>query len=1164
MNVHLAPERLLQVTLDDKYELETGRVYVNGAQALVRLTLLQRERDRRAGLNTAGFVSGYRGSPLGMLDKELWAAKAHLKPRQIHFQPGINEDLSATACWGTQQVNLFEGARHDGVFAMWYGKGPGVDRTGDVFKHANNAGTSPHGGVLVLAGDDHAAKSSTAAHQSEYSFMDAMIPVLNPAGVQELLDYGLIGWAMSRFAGVWVAMKAIAETMDSSASVAVDPDRLKLVQPGFEFPEGGVHIRWPDTALEQERRLMRHKLYAALAFARANRLDQVVIDSPQPRFGIVTTGKSYLDVRQALEDLGIDAAHAAEIGIRLYKVGMSWPLEREGVRHFAEGLDEILVVEEKRAVIENQVKEQLYNWREDVRPRVVGKFDEKGDWILPSAGELSPVQIARAIAARIDLFYTSPRIKERLDWLEAKEKSLAKPTHGVARIPYFCSGCPHNSSTKVPEGSRAMAGIGCHYMAVWMDRQTATFTHMGGEGATWIGQAPFTETPHVFQNLGDGTYYHSGILAIRAAVAAKVNITYKLLFNDAVAMTGGQPVDGPLSVPDLARQLEAEGVERIVIVSDEPDKYPKDAHFPPGITFHHRDDLDFVQRQLREGLGVSVMIYDQTCAAEKRRRRKRGKMADPDKRVFINELVCEGCGDCGVASNCVSVVPVETEFGRKRAIDQSACNKDFSCLNGFCPSFVTVEGARLKKRAPLAGAAPFAHLPDPQIPELGDEPYGVVVTGIGGTGVVTVGALLGMAAHIEGRGCAVLDMTGLAQKNGAVVSHLRIARKPDGIHAVRIPAGEANLLLGCDLVVAAGAEALSKLRQGRTKAVVNEHRAMTADFTRNPDLAFPAETLKMAVIDAVGRSAIDFIDGTGLAEALLGDALAANLFMVGYAWQKGLLPLSEESILRAIKLNAAQVEFNQQAFLWGRRAAHDEAAVRRIALPPEAEAQDRHLSASLDELVERRKAYLIQYQNRDYAGRYASWIAQVRKAEAAKTPGQDRLAKAAARTLFKLMAIKDEYEVARLYTDPAFKAALGEQFEGYRSLSFHLAPPLLAKRDPANGHLRKKTYGGWVMGAFHLLARLKFLRGTALDPFARNEERHQERRLLADYETLLAEMMGCLNEENHPLCVELAELPMQIRGFGHVKEASLTAVKAREAELVQRLHKPAARHAAAQ
>ncbi|HSE76701.1 MAG TPA: indolepyruvate ferredoxin oxidoreductase family protein, partial [Alphaproteobacteria bacterium] len=723
---------LAAVTLDDKYALEEGRVYLTGIQALVRLPMMQRQRDVAAGLNTACLISGYRGSPLGGLDQALWRAKPFLKRSHVEFQPGVNEDLAATMIWGSQQVNLFPGAKYDGVFAMWYGKGPGVDRCGDVFKHGNAAGSSRHGGVLLLAGDDHAARSSTLPHQSEHEFISAMIPVLSPAGVQEILDLGLYGWAMSRYSGCWIAFKCIAETVESSASVSIDPHRVQMALPNqFEMPPGGLNIRWPDHWTEQEYRLQRYKAYAALAFARANRLDKIVIDSPRPRFGIVTHGKSYLDVRQALDDLGIDEKLAAEIGIRLYKVAMTWPLEREGARHFAEGLQEVLVVEEKRAIIENQFKEQLYNWREDVRPRVVGKFDEKGEWILPSADELTPAQVARVIALRLRPFYTSAKIEERLAFVEQKEKALAAEKVKFQRIPYFCSGCPHNTSTRVPEGSRALAGIGCHFMAQWMDRNTDTFTQMGGEGVTWIGQAPFSETQHIFANLGDGTYFHSGSLAIRAAVAAGVNITFKILYNDAVAMTGGQPVDGNISVPQITQQVAAEGVTRIVVVSDEPDKYRVNAGFAPGVTIEHRDRLDRVQRDLREVKGVTVLVYDQTCAAEKRRRRKRGTFPDPQKRVFINEEVCEGCGDCGVQSNCLSVTPVETEFGRKRAIDQSSCNKDFSCLKGFCPSFVTVHGGKVRKlRSSEQGGDRFAHLPAPKVPAV-DSPYNILVTGVG-------------------------------------------------------------------------------------------------------------------------------------------------------------------------------------------------------------------------------------------------------------------------------------------------------------------------------------------------------------------------------------------------------------------------------------------------
>jgi indolepyruvate ferredoxin oxidoreductase len=961
---------------------------------------------------------------------------------------------------------------------------------------------------------------------------------------------------MSRWSGCWIAMKTIAETVDSSASVSVAPDRVGIVVPSdFEMPPGGLNIRWPDPPLEQEYRLMRHKLYAVLAFARANRLDRVVLDSPQPRFGIVTTGKSYLDVRQALEDLGIDEAHAAELGIRVYKVGMSWPLEREGIRQFAEGLQEILVVEEKRAVIENQLKEQLYNWREDVRPRVVGKFDEARNWILPSVAELSPATIARVIAARIANFHTSERIQERLRFLAAKEEQLARLTPAVTRAPWFCSGCPHNTSTRVPEGSRAAGGIGCHYMATWMpDRQTRTFTQMGGEGVPWIGQAPFTETRHIFTNLGDGTYNHSGLLAVRAAVAAGVNITYKILFNDAVAMTGGQHHDGNvLTVPMIARQVAAEGVAQFVVVADDPDKYPLDAGFPPHTPIRPRDELDQVQRELREVPGVTVLIYDQVCAAEKRRRRKRGTMVDPARRAFINEAVCEGCGDCSTQSNCLSIVPVETEFGRKRAIDQSSCNKDFSCVNGFCPSFVTVEGGRLRKPPAQRGGDLFPPLPEPVLPAL-DQPYGILVTGVGGTGVVTIGALIGMAAHLEGRGVSVLDMTGLAQKGGAVFSHIRIAETPDEIAAVRIAAGGARLLLGCDLLVAASADGLAKIQKGLTRAVVNTHETITGGFVGDPDLAFPARATMDAIGEAAGAGAVDFVEASRLAVSLVGDSIGANLFMLGFAWQKGLVPVSADALDRAIELNGVSLEFNRNAFRWGRRAAVDLAAVEALARPKTLAPA---LSTTLDEVIERRAADLVQYQNAAWAARYRRLVERVRAVEAERVPGRTELTGAVARALYKLMAYKDEYEVARLYTDGRFERRLREQFDGDFRLRFHLAPPLVARHDPQTGHLVKQAFGPWMLRAFRLLAGLKFLRGTAWDPFGRTAERRTERRLIDDYERVVGECLERLSPATHGTALALAVLPERIRGYGHVKERNLAEVKHAEARLLAALRAPA-------
>jgi len=1147
---------LLRVDLEDKYTRSDGRVFLNGTQALVRLALEQRRRDQAQGLNTAGYVTGYRGSPLGGMDREFGRAGAILQDHNVKFHPAVNEDLAATALWGSQQVGMFQGAKHDGVFGIWYGKGPGVDRSGDVFRHANMAGTAPNGGVLALAGDDPACKSSTVPSQSEHALIDANIPVFHPANLQEVMEYGLYGWAMSRFAGVWVGMKCITDNVDTSASIEIDPDWPDIILPeDFEMPPGGLHIRWPDPPPDQEVRLHRHKVYAALAFARANGLDKVVLDSPKPRFGIVSTGKSHLDVMQALDDLGIDDEAARAIGLRVMKVAMPWPLEKEGMRAFAEGLEEILVVEEKRAVIENQLKEQLYNWRADVRPKVVGKFDEHGEWILPSAGELTPARIARAIAKRLEPFHQSDSIETRLRFLDEKERQLTERQPGIQRIPYFCSGCPHSTSTKVPEGSRGVAGIGCHYMAIWMDRDTETFTHMGGEGANWIGQAPFTETEHVFVNIGDGTYFHSGILALRALVAAKVNITFKVLYNDAVAMTGGQPMDGPLDVARISRQAAAEGAQRIAVVTDEPGKYPSGTDFAPGTSIDHRHDLDRVQRELRNIKGVSVLIYDQTCAAEKRRRRKRGTFPNPPKRAFINDAVCEGCGDCGVASNCVSITPVETELGRKRAIDQSSCNKDFTCVDGFCPSFVTVHDAEPRKGEATQGLSadhPFPVLPDPDLPSTA-EPYGMIVTGIGGTGVVTIGALIGMAAHMMGKGITVLDVAGLAQKNGTVFSHLRIADRQEDVHAVRIAAGGAELLLGCDMVTAAEFDTLAKLESGRSRAVVNGQRTMTAEFTQDPDLAFPEQKLHQAIEAAAGDGRAEFVDASRLGLALLGDAIAANVFLVGYAFQQGLVPVSAEALEAAIDLNGIAPAFNKQAFLWGRRAAHDPDAVARLVGPAPEDAAE---PPKVEEFISRRITDLKAYQNAAYAERYRALVAKVREAEIRAAPGRDDLTQAVARGLFKLMAYKDEYEVARLYTDGRFKRVLAEKFEPGARLSFHLAPPLIAERDPASGHLRKREYGAWVMTAFRLLATLKGLRGTPFDPFGRSAERRRERELIGEYENVLAELLAGLDAGNHGLAADIASLPESMRGFGHVKDANVDQAQAREAELLQAFRNP--------
>ncbi len=1158
--------------LEDRYRLDKGRVYLTGIQALVRLPMMQRQRDLAAGLNTGGFISGYRGSPLGMYDHALWTAKRYLKDNNIHFQPGLNEDLAATAVWGTQQVNLFPGATVDGVFSIWYGKGPGVDRSMDVLKHGNAAGSSPHGGVIVLAGDDHGCQSSTLPHQSEQVFAAAMIPVINPANVQEYLDFGLLGFALSRYSGCWIGFKAISETVELGASVWVDPERIRITMPtDFQLPPGGLGIRNPDPPLEAEKRLHGPKMAAVKAFVRANGFDKMVIDPSQSgtraRIGIMTTGKAYLDTRQALEDLGIDEARARALGIRLYKVGMTWPLEPEGARRFAEGLQEVIVVEEKRSNLEDQLVHLLYNMPADRRPLVIGKADESGRIILPSDGELTPTGVATVIAGRLMKHGgESPELRQRLARLESKEKLLAAPPPKVMRTPYFCSGCPHNTSTRVPEGSRAMAGIGCHGMAIWMpERRTSLISHMGGEGVPWVGQAPFTSDKHIFQNLGDGTYYHSGLMAIRQAAAAGVNITYKILFNDAVAMTGGQPHDGPLTVPEITKQVAAEGAKRVVVVTDEPDKYPLNVDFAPGVTIRHRDELDAVQRELREIPGLTVLVYDQTCAAEKRRRRKRGTFPDPAKRVFINDAVCEGCGDCSDQSNCVSVKPLETELGRKRQIDQSNCNKDFSCLKGFCPSFVSVHGGTVAKaRRPqlkLVQEDPFAALPMPTQRPL-SEAYGILVTGIGGTGVITVGALIGMAAHLEGKGCTVLDFTGLAQKNGAVMSHVRLAPKPEELHAVRIAAGGANLVLGCDMVVAASPAALSRIEQGVTKAVINGHVQPVAAFVMNGDMDLGAEALMKSIRDAAGDDATAFVDGTGLATAILGDSIATNLFMLGYAWQKGLLPLSLEAIERAIELNGVAVETSKRTFAWGRLAAHDLAAVQAAAKPTLR--VEKPVARTLGEIVAKRVELLTAYQDKTYAERYSALIDKVAKAEKEKAPGRRGLAEAVAKSLYKLMAYKDEYEVARLYSDVEFLKKLGAQFEGDYKLTFHLAPPLFADRDPTTGQLKKSEYGAWVMPMFRFLASLKRLRGTRLDIFGYSEERRMERRLIGEYEATVETLVATLDQNNHALAVQIAALPETMRGFGHVKEKNVKAAKEREASLLATYRDPVQQAAAAE
>ena len=1164
------------VTLDDKYAIGHGRAFMSGVQALVRLPMLQRTRDAINGLNTAGFISGYRGSPLGGYDQALWAAKKHLAAQNIVFQPGVNEELGATAVWGTQQLDLYpQSKKFDGVFGIWYGKGPGVDRCSDVFKHANMAGTAKHGGVIAIAGDDHISKSSTAPHQSDHIFKACGLPVFFPSSVQEILDMGLHAFAMSRFSGVWAGMKTIQEVVESSSSVSVDPDRVKIIMPeDFQMPPGGLQIRWPDAPLEQEARLMDYKWYAALAYIRANKLNYNVIAGPKDRFGIIASGKAFNDTRQALNDLGLDEDTCHQLGIRLHKVNVVWPLEASITRDFALGLQEILVVEEKRQVIEYQIKEELYNWRADVRPNVLGKFDEpEGDdsggewgranpsdhWLLRPKADLTPAIIAKAIAKRLGKLGVPDdvmaRMQARLAVIQARERALIETKLDTGeRAPWFCSGCPHNTSTRVPDGSRAVAGIGCHYMATWMDRSTSTFTQMGGEGVSWIGQAAFTTDAHVFANLGDGTYFHSGLLAIRQAIASGVNITYKILYNDAVAMTGGQQVgerpEGH-SVLQIMQSLVAEGVAKLVIVTDEPEKYAG-AKLLDGVTVHHRDELDKLQREFRELKGTTAIIYDQTCATEKRRRRKRGTLVDPAKRVVINELVCEGCGDCSVQSNCLSVEPLETEFGRKRQINQNSCNKDYSCVKGFCPSFVTVEGGQLKKpkKEKKGDLSSLPTVPEPVLP-VAETAWGIVVGGVGGTGVITIGQLLGMAAHLEGKGVVTQDAGGLAQKGGATWSHIQIANRPEAIYTTKVDTAKADLIIGCDPIVTASPYTLATMQPGRTFVAMNSHGAPTAAFVTNPGWQFPGGNCDDAVRLAVGAEGMASFDAEQVAVQMIGDSIYTNPLMLGFAWQKGRVPLSHAALMRAIELNNVQIDNNKAAFEWGRRCAHDLASVQ--ALFKTAQVIQFVKKPSLPEMLNKRVAFLTAYQNAAYAQRYQAFVEQVREAEAPL--GKTTLTEAVARYLFKLMAYKDEYEVARLHTDKSFLNKVNAMFEGDFKLNYHLAPPLIAAKND-KGELQKQQFGPWMLTGFKFLARLKGLRGTAFDIFGRSEERQEERALIDEYRFSLQEVMTGLTAENHTTALDIARVPELIKGYGHVKARHLASARPQWAALMTQFRHP--------
>ena len=1160
---------LENVTLDDKYSLDVGRAFMSGVQALVKLPMLQRQRDALQGKNTAGFISGYRGSPLGTYDQALWKAKKYLHAQNIVFQPGVNEELAATALWGTQQLGFAPAGsnKFDGVFGIWYGKGPGVDRCADVFKHANMAGTTPWGGVLAVAGDDHVAKSSTAAHQSDHIFKACGTPVFFPASVQDILDLGVHALAMSRFSGIWSGMKTIQEIVESSATAVIDPERVKIVLPDFEMPAGGVHIRWPDDALSQEARLFDYKWYAALAYIRANRLNHNVLQGPNDRFGLIASGKAYNDTRQALLDLGLDDETCRRIGIRLHKVTVVWPLEAQATREFATGLQEILVVEEKRQVIEYQIKEELYNWRTDVRPVVLGKFNEAdeggGEWSVPNPrastllranADLNPTLIAKAIAQRllklgVDADVAS-RINAQLAIITAKEQAMSVSVVTADRQPWFCSGCPHNTSTKVPEGSRAMAGIGCHFMALWMDRSTAGFTQMGGEGTPWVGQQPFVNDQHIFANIGDGTYFHSGILAVRQSVAAGVNITYKILYNDAVAMTGGQPIgersEGHTTL-QIAQSMRAEGAKRIAIVTDEPEKYDG-ADLVADVHVYHRTLLDQVQREMRELKGCTVIIYDQTCATEKRRRRKRGTMVDPAVRVLINDLVCEGCGDCGVQSNCLSVEPLETEFGRKRTINQNTCNKDTSCLKGFCPSFVTVEGGQLKKKAKGVSriALPDIELPLPTLPKT-QHAWGTVVAGVGGTGVITIGQLLGMAAHIEGKGIVTQDSAGLAQKGGATWSHVLIADDQEAIRTTRVSMAAADLIIGCDPIVSAGKETLQRMLQGRTHVALNAYSTPTAAFVKNANWQNPAEQCAADIANAVGLEGLSAFDANRVSSQVLGDTIFINPMLLGYAWQKGWVPLGHEALMRAIELNDVAVAQNIAAFEWGRHCAHHWSVVDTLLAP--AQVIQFHKPQGVDALVAKRVAFLTDYQNASYAKRYSDVVARVQAAEVAMH--KTSLSEAVARNLFKLMAYKDEYEVARLHTNTAFLQKIGDMFEGDYTVNYHLAPPLISKTNE-KGELQKQKFGPLMLTGFKLLKHFKVLRGTPLDIFGNTEEREMERALIGEYVASIDEVLTKLNADNYALALEIANLPDAVKGFGHVKARNVVAVRSKWDSLMEK------------
>ncbi len=1127
-----------EFSLHDRFDLSKRQVLLNGTQALVRLMLMQKHRDAQAGLNTAGFVTGYRGSPLGGVDLQMMRAKTALQASDVVFQSGLNEDLAATAIWGAQQAELRGEGKFDGVFGLWYGKGPGVDRTGDVMRHANMAGSSSHGGVLMAMGDDHTGESSTTLHQSDWAMVDVYMPVLSPAGVQEILDLGIYGYALSRFTGMWCGLKVMKDTIEATSVVDGDPDRTKLVTPDFALPEGGLNIRLGDTPVAQEARMIDYKRFAAEAFARANKIDRRVWGKAGAKIGFVAAGKNWLDLSHAFGLLGIDADEAERLGLTTYKVAQTWPLDMTSFHEWAEGLDLIVVVEEKRKLIEVQIKEAIFD---DRRGRRVYGWHKGDTWengrqleLFPTRYALDPIHVAKCVGnILIEEGRGTDSVKSGLQHIQ--EAEIADNVPEIAsRLPYFCAGCPHNSSTRLPDGARAYAGIGCHYMVQWMDRETTGFTQMGGEGANWVGEAPFSTREHVFQNLGDGTYNHSGVQAIRAALYSDANITFKILYNDAVAMTGGQTNEGGLNPVQIVNEVRAMGVSDIVVVYDEQEDV-RASDFPTGAKIHPRSEIMPIQESLSKVKGVSVIVYIQTCAAEKRRRRKRGLYPDPDKRIFINTDVCEGCGDCGVQSNCVAIVPVETEFGRKRAIDQSACNKDFSCLNGFCPSFVTVEGATIRKGP--TSAVTIGHLPEPELPQIAGT-YNLVITGVGGTGAVTIGAVLAQAAQIDGKGAGMMEMAGLAQKGGAVHIHCRLAERPDDISAIRVATGECDALIGGDLVVSAGAKTLGLTTSGRTGAVVNSHETVTGDFTRDTEFRIPGEQLKLS-LKARLRDRVNLLDTTELAKALLGDTIYSNMMLLGAAWQLGLVPLSKAALDQAIELNGQAVEHNMRAFEYGRWAVvHPDNAAKVI--PEDITA----LPAGNAQIIDVRADHLRTYQSRRLAKRYR------RRVEAIEDEG---LQAAVAKGYHKVLAYKDEYEVARLLKRSRMLAS--QEFEGDLKLTYHLAPPLLSRQGP-DGRPLKRKFGARAVRLLGWMAWFKFLRGTPFDPFGYFEDRRLERQLIAEYERDLAELPQNALADQRDAVIALAELPLTIRGFGPVKRGNYDNARKRREELWARIRSP--------